>query len=223
MTSKLADIQQKLKAPKGRKNSFGGYNYRNCEDILDALKPLLQEDDLFYLTDEIVLIGDRFYIKATATFNDVSVSAFARESLLKKGMDEAQITGSASSYARKYALNGLFAIDDAEDIDSNSYTEKTKAVENKKVSLPTEPKKPLISYASLYDEKLAKLKNIRNIGELSKARPKIEDYITNLKKESIELGLAFQKEFDKVKLDINGATDEELEDDIINLTNGEIR
>jgi hypothetical protein len=84
-----------------------------------------------------------------------------------------------------------------------------------------EPKKEPVSYASLYDEKLAKLKNIRNIGELSKARPKIEDYITNLKRESIELGLAFQKEFDKVKLDINGATDEELEDDIINLTNGE--
>ncbi len=122
---KLSEIQQKLKAPKNQRNSFGNYNYRNCEDILEALKPLLG-DSVLTISDEIVQVGDRFYVKATATFSDgplmkdanVSVTAYARESLDKKGMDSAQITGAASSYARKYALNGLFLIDDTKDADN---------------------------------------------------------------------------------------------------------
>ena len=118
----LIDIQQKLKAPKGRENSFGGYQYRNAEDILREVKPLLAGCTLT-ISDEIVAVLDRIYVKATVTLSDgktsVSTSAFAREALIKKGMDESQITGAASSYARKYALNGLFAIDDTKDADSD--------------------------------------------------------------------------------------------------------
>lgn len=121
---KLAQIQKELKAPKSQKNSFGNYNYRNCEDILEALKPLMDEDDKFTLSDEIWMVGDRFYVKATATFNDTTVTAFAREALEKKGMDASQITGATSSYARKYALNGLFAIDDTKDSDTTNTGDK---------------------------------------------------------------------------------------------------
>lgn len=129
---KLAQIQKELKSPKNQKNSFGGYNYRNCEDILEALKPLMDEDDKFTLSDEIWMVGDRFYVKATATFNDTSVTAYAREALEKKGMDASQITGATSSYARKYALNGLFAIDDTKDADSTNTHEKETDKEPKK-------------------------------------------------------------------------------------------
>jgi hypothetical protein len=116
----LNKIQKELKAPKNQKNSFGNYNYRSCEDILEAVKPLLGEASLT-LTDDIVLVGDRYYVKATATLTmgseGASCQAYAREALDKKGMDAAQITGAASSYARKYALNGLFCIDDNKDND----------------------------------------------------------------------------------------------------------
>lgn len=121
--NKLAVIQQGLKAPKNQKNTFGNYNYRSCEDILEALKPLLG-DSVLLITDDIVQIGERYYVKATAQFitsdGMKSVSAFAREAFDKKGMDAAQITGAASSYARKYALNGLFCIDDTKDPDDNN-------------------------------------------------------------------------------------------------------
>jgi ERF superfamily len=121
---KLNDIQQKLKAPKSQYNSFGKYHYRNAEDILEAVKPLLGAA-ILTLSDEIVSVGDRYYIKTTASFDNqdgkepVSVTAFAREAFDRKGMDDSQITGAASSYARKYALNGLFLIDDTKDADSN--------------------------------------------------------------------------------------------------------
>ena len=119
----LQEIQSKLKAPKGQRNTFGGYNYRSCEDILEALKPVLAEyDAAVLLSDEIVQMGTRWYVKATATLKtekeSISVTAFAREAENRKGMDESQITGSASSYARKYALNGLFGIDDTKDADT---------------------------------------------------------------------------------------------------------
>lgn len=122
---KLAKIQKELKAPKGQLNKFGGYNYRSCEDILEAVKPLL-DGAILTLQDEIMNIGNRFYVKATATFTDGtythSVTAMAREPETKKGMDESQITGMASSYARKYALNGLFCIDDTKDADTMDNT-----------------------------------------------------------------------------------------------------
>lgn len=126
----LSKIQKDLKAPKSQHNKFGNYRYRNCEDITEAVKPLLAEQGYHLnMSDEVVQIGERFYVQATATVMDgtkvveKSVS-YAREAVTKKGMDEAQITGSSSSYARKYALNGLFAIDDTKDSDSRDNTEK---------------------------------------------------------------------------------------------------
>lgn len=120
---KLKEIQVNLHAPKSQFNSFGKYKYRNLEDILTAVKPLLEKLDCeLIISDEIVVLGDRFYVKATATLlngdGEISVTAYARETENKKGMDQAQITGAASSYARKYALNGLFCIDDTADSDS---------------------------------------------------------------------------------------------------------
>ncbi len=124
---KLANVQSALKAPKGQYNSFGKYKYRSCEDIVESVKPLLKQNGLLLtLSDEIVLIGDRFYVKATAIVTDikdggyVDVCAFAREEESKKGMDGSQVTGASSSYARKYALNGMFAIDDTKDSDSTN-------------------------------------------------------------------------------------------------------
>lgn len=128
--NKLQEIQHRLKAPKGQYNSFGKYKYRSCEDILEAVKPILNEVGCtLTLSDEVVLIGDRFYIKATAHLkgedtNEVVV-AYAREENEKKGMDGSQITGTASSYARKYALNGLFCIDDTKDADTDEYANQT--------------------------------------------------------------------------------------------------
>jgi hypothetical protein len=122
----LITIQNKLKAPKGQFNSFGKYNYRNCEDILEAVKPLLLETNTYLtLSDEIVHIGERYYVKATAMLYGPDealfvTTAYAREEDSKKGMDGAQITGAASSYARKYALNGLFCIDDTKDADTTN-------------------------------------------------------------------------------------------------------
>lgn len=121
----LNKVQTELKAPKTQENKFGGYKYRSCEDILEALKELEAKHSFCtLLSDEIMLVANRIYVKATAKFvcdkGEISVSAYAREAEAKKGMDEAQITGSASSYARKYALNGLFAIDDTKDADATN-------------------------------------------------------------------------------------------------------
>lgn len=124
---KLMNVQAELKAPKSQYNSFGKYKYRNCEDILEAVKPINKKyGALVLLSDEIVTIGERYYVKATATFVDVekgeniSVTAFAREEETKKGMDGSQVTGASSSYARKYALNGLYDIDDTKDSDTTN-------------------------------------------------------------------------------------------------------
>lgn len=119
---KLIAIQSELKAPKSQYNGFGKYHYRNVEDILEALKPLLKEHKLVLtISDDIVQVGGRIYVKATALLEDgektVTATAYARESETRKGMDDSQLTGSTSSYARKYALNGLFLIDDTKDAD----------------------------------------------------------------------------------------------------------
>lgn len=126
LQAKLVEAQKELKVPKGNFNSFGKYKYRSAEDILEAVKPVNAKYGLLLtLTDEPLLIGDWHYIKATATITDgekeISVTAYARESLQKKGMDDSQITGTASSYARKYALNGLYLIDDTKDADTDEY------------------------------------------------------------------------------------------------------
>lgn len=123
----LKNIQQELKAPKGQYNNFGKYKYRSAEDILEAVKPLLGKYGAqLTLTDEIIEVGGRIYVKATAKLTDgkeeAVTTAFAREPAEKKGMDESQITGTASSYARKYALNGLFLIDDTKDADTDEYS-----------------------------------------------------------------------------------------------------
>lgn len=129
LAKKLVEIQSKLKAPKGQMNKFGGYAYRSCEDILEAVKPLLAAQGLFLtIDDDITSVGSegdvRIYVKATASLSDgeceISVNAFAREAITQKGMGDSQITGSASSYARKYALNGLFLIDDTKDADATN-------------------------------------------------------------------------------------------------------
>ena len=126
---KLIAIQSELKAPKSQYNNFGKYAYRNCEDILEALKPILKEHkSTIYISDEIVTVLERFYVKATVTFIDAETgekiinTAYAREEEDKKGMDGSQVTGSSSSYARKYALNGMFAIDDTKDSDFTNTT-----------------------------------------------------------------------------------------------------
>lgn len=143
---KLNNVQEELKCPKDQRNSFGGYNYRSCEDILEAVKPLLFKNGLaLTMRDEIIAQDGRFYIKAIGNLvstdelpegkNEkdreyIIATAFAREAEQKKGMDESQVTGTASSYARKYMLNGLFGIDDTKDADTDEYTKQTK-VENK--------------------------------------------------------------------------------------------
>lgn len=154
---KLLKIQLELKAPKSQYNSFGKYKYRNAEDILEAVKPLCQSVGAFLiLSDEIVNIGERYYVKATARLCDTNVTnntisyidavAYAREEADKKGMDGSQVTGSSSSYARKYALNGLFAIDDTKDSDTtntgNNVKETVKA-DDKKAEEPQQVKMPL--------------------------------------------------------------------------------
>lgn len=133
---KLQAIQSELKAPKGQYNSYSGFYYRSCEDILEALKPIAAKNKCtVYLTDDITMIGDRFYVKATVTITDLESgesltnTGYAREELTKKGMDGSQITGTASSYARKYALNGMFMIDDTKDADTNEYRTQTTATE----------------------------------------------------------------------------------------------
>lgn len=129
LNQRVGDIQHKLKAPKGQYNSFGKYNYRSCEDILEGVKPLLKKHNLALLIDdEIVQIGERYYVKATAKITDgrecVSATAYAREPDTKKGMDESQITGATSSYARKYALNALLCINDTKDADTMDNSKK---------------------------------------------------------------------------------------------------
>ena len=142
---KLMNIQSEVKAPKGQRNSFGNYNYRSCEDILEAVKPLLAKHQAaLTISDSIELIGTRFYVKATAKFIDVADgteienTAYAREEDSKKGMDAAQVTGAASSYARKYCLNGLFDIDDTKDADTDEYQKQQSKGSEKPAQKPAE-------------------------------------------------------------------------------------
>lgn len=167
---KLMHIQQGLKAPKNQKNTFGGYNYRSCEDILEAVKPLLAKEKVaLVIEDEVVQVGDRIYVKATAMVsesdeagNTISVTAYAREEETKKGMDASQITGAASSYARKYALNGLFCIDDNKDSD---YTNGIEKAVKKPVEEPQDEKPMFVDTDAPYCEKCG-----------AKISPKVRDY-----------------------------------------------
>lgn len=151
VVEKLLAVQTELKAPKGQYNSFGKYNYRSCEDILEGVKPVLAKHkaDLI-ISDSLELIGDRYYVKATATFVDIETedslvnTAYARESEKKTGMDDSQITGAASSYARKYALNGLFLIDDTKDADTDEYQNQQNRP-TKKTQKAKEPVKDIVN------------------------------------------------------------------------------
>lgn len=161
---KLLAVQNELKAPKDKRNNFGGYNFRSCEGILEAVKPLLKEQGLMLtIKDEVVNIGDRYYVRATALLDDISsngeiaVTALAREEEAKKGMDASQITGTASSYARKYALNGLFLIDDTKDADTDEF-HRTTQENGQKTNVATQPNQPPAKKIALtqkiVDEKL---------------------------------------------------------------------
>lgn len=148
LRAKLMHIQEELKAPKNLFNKFGNYYYRNAESIQEALKPLeVKYGVMVTLTDNIEVIGERVYVKAVANIFDtesndsISVWAYAREAETKKGMDDAQVTGATSSYARKYALNGLFLLDDTKDVDSEEYQAQSKQEANKPTSKKAEPKK----------------------------------------------------------------------------------
>ena len=132
INEKLMRIQTQIKAPKNLYNSFGKYKYRNAEGICEAVKPFLEKENVsLILLDDVMAVGNRFYVKAIARLTDnengdsVEATAFARESESKKGMDDSQITGTASSYARKYALNGLFLLDDTKDADTDEYHNQT--------------------------------------------------------------------------------------------------
>lgn len=164
---KVQEIQTHLKVPKDLYNKFGKYNYRNAEGICEAVKPLLAEHGLILtLSDELVAVGERYYVKATATIcsnaeEKLSVSAFARESFDKKGMDDSQITGAASSYARKYALNGLFLLDDTKDADTDEY---------KQIGLVSEKQleklKQLCKEAGREESYIAKSMGVKTLAEL---------------------------------------------------------
>lgn len=179
---KLAKVQAELKAPKGQFNSFGKYHYRSQEDILEAVKPILSRQGMtINLTDDIVLVGERYYVKSTATVSDgtdtISVTAFAREPSEKKGMDESQITGTASSYARKYALNGLFAIDDTKDSDSE---EQPKTTIEKREATPV-PKQP----TNKLDESLIKEASSLKI-DLNKVATYLKKNVQDLTNEDLK-------------------------------------
>lgn len=168
---RLALIQRDLRAPKGQFNAFGKYKYRSCEDILEAVKPLLGEATLT-ITDEIVLIGDRYYVKATVTLRMGEESilgvAYAREEADKKGMDAAQITGACSSYARKYALNGLLLIDDTKDADTMDNTKDSKKEPPKPKETPPAKDIPLPEMATLEQVKKIQIM-LKEQGETDRA------------------------------------------------------
>ena len=182
---RIIDIQQKIKVPKGQYNSFGGYKYRSCEDILEAVKPLLQKQNLLLIiNDELVSINERYYVKATATIYDengkevIHTTAYAREEENKKGMDGSQITGASSSYARKYALNGLFGIDDTKDSDTTNKHGKEEpdpAEEHiKNIQMCTDRSELELYWASLTESDKKNIKILKVFKEMGKKYPKVE-------------------------------------------------
>ena len=183
---KLLAIQTKLKAPKGQYNSFGKYSYRSAEDILEAVKPLNAEQGvLLTITDEIKEVGGRIYVVATATVSDgtdtLQVSAFAREPENKKGMDESQITGATSSYARKYALNGLYAIDDNKDADTDEHKQQQENAPKKQGQKQQAQKQQQQQEKGFTEQELHELveKYVRNIEALGVDRAKLIEFVCN--------------------------------------------
>lgn len=169
LIEKVVKVQSELKAPKGQYNSFGKYNYRSCEDIVEAVKPILKQYGIVLnLSDELVLIGDRYYIKAVAGLTDgtdvIQSVAYAREPQELKGMTDSQISGTASSYARKYALNGLLAIDDTKDPDTDEFAKTTE--QEPKEELKATPRQLEILNKYYTGDKLTKLLELNNISKI---------------------------------------------------------
>ena len=176
---KLSQVQNELKAPKGQKNTFGNYKYRSAEDILEAVKPILKKNDLtIIISDTLENIGERYYIKATVSLCDldmderIQVNAYAREEETKKGMDGSQITGTASSYARKYALNGLFNIDDTKDADTDEYTKKTQEKGDSLKTIPISTErldsiKELIKETNIDLQKFLQFHKLKSLQEIN--------------------------------------------------------
>lgn len=180
---KLLAIQTKLKAPKGQYNSFGKYSYRSAEDILEAVKPLNAEQGvLLTITDEIKEIGGRVYVVATATVSDgtdeLKVSAYAREPENKKGMDESQITGATSSYARKYALNGLYAIDDNNDADTDEHKQQQENAPKKQQAQKQQQQQQEQGFTEQELHELVE-KYVRSIEALGVDRAKLIEFVCN--------------------------------------------
>jgi len=171
---KLLNIQSKLKAPKKQYNNFGRYNYRSCEDILEAVKPLLEETGLtLIIQDFLDMIGERIYVKAVAKVSDgvffTESSGFAREEETKKGMDGSQVTGAASSYARKYALNGLFLIDDAKDADATNTHGKEESKPQQKQQSQSFDESYVIPVGTLQGKKISEVDDSLALSELMKS------------------------------------------------------
>ena len=190
----LQQIQQELKAPKGQRNSFGNYNYRSCEDILEALKPILAKHGAaIVLADEVMEIGGRVYVKATATLKtkdgNESATAFAREPQTKKGCDESQITGATSSYARKYALNGLFGIDDTKDADTMDNRADGQKYESKPTTKTVSRQEENAKAFALQSEYIIRMNNCMSV-------PELNDCMNQIKKECSNFEV-FREEFTK--------------------------
>lgn len=190
LVQKVVLVQDELKAPKGQFNKFGGYKYRSCEDIVESVKPILKKYGIMLnISDELVIIGDRYYIKAVAGLTDgtdvIQAVAYAREPQELKGMSESQITGTASSYARKYALNGLLAIDDTKDPDTDEFA-KTTGQEPKEEQKATPNQIEILSkvYKDKYLDTLLKTNNISKLEDLSLA--KASELISKLQKKKGE-------------------------------------
>lgn len=197
--SKLLSIQNELKAPKNQYNKFGKYNYRSCEDILEAIKPLCLKYGAVVLIDDYVSqIGERFYVKAKASLIDIDTQeevyacAYARESENKKGMDSAQVTGATSSYARKYALNGLFCIDDTKDVDTQEYQEKKQTNNNQS--------------KNINDYEQVGIEQATLLGEIDKRVEELFNLGVDVKSEG---ALHFINKFNNNKSDVNTMTQAE--------------
>jgi hypothetical protein len=197
--SKLLSIQNELKAPKNQYNKFGKYNYRSCEDILEAIKPLCLKYGAVVLIDDYVSqVGERFYVKAKASLIDIDTQeevyacAYARESENKKGMDSAQVTGATSSYARKYALNGLFCIDDTKDVDTQEYQEKKQTNNNQS--------------KNVNDYEQVGIEQATLLGEIDKRVEELFNLGVDVKSEG---ALHFINKFNNNKSDVNTMTQAE--------------
>lgn len=206
--SKLLSIQNELKAPKNQYNKFGKYNYRSCEDILEAIKPLCLKYGAVVLIDDYVSqIGECFYVKAKASLIDIDTQeevyacAYARESENKKGMDSAQVTGATSSYARKYALNGLFCVDDTKDVDTQEYQEKKQMNNNQPKNVDNFER---VKNANSYEQ--VGIEQATLLGEIDKRVEELLKLGVDVKSEG---ALHFINKFNNGKNDINTMTQAE--------------